>query len=1384
MIRKLVITLSFVALAVTAMATQLPTQEQHVLHVKQFDQHSSVLVADDQPFSMGSVTYEAGEYHRIISDLEGQIRLIGAPELPSATQLVAVPASGDVRANFSYRNVRVETGVNLVPFQPVQLEAQNLADEFHMDEDIYSTNAWYPESPVILHDRMVMRDLTVVGVEVTPFQYNPVTKELRVYEGLEVTVDHDDALTTPQRPISRFFEPLYRNMVPNSVLVMEPEYQTPSVLYIYTPNATVEMLLGSLIEWRHEKGFEANMVSTTVTGTSNSSIKSYIQTAYNTWENPPEFVVLVGDAGGTFNIPTWTESWSGYSGPGDLPYVQLAGLDNVADAFVGRLPFGSTTEFANIIAKIINYEKAPYMADPTWFTRALLVGDPSSSGLSTEMTNRNINEYMMPHGFTNNIQVYSGSWVSQIASGINSGVSYFNYRGYLGMSGWGNTNTSALTNGSQLPFVTILTCGTGTFTSDSRSEQFLRVGSTSVPKGGIAAVGTATSGTHTLYNNCVSVGIHAGIWMDDLHYAGPAVERGRLNLHATYPSNPNNYVDIFSHWNNLMGDPSLELWTGVPQDLSVDVMETIPSNAQFLEVNVSDDFGVGLEKAWVTLTGAGVFVSAYTDMDGYAALELPATLPTGMTLTVTRHNAIPEQIDIDVDDIYPLSITNVTVEDGSGSEELNPGDDFSVNLEFANITDSTLTGIDFFVMLEDGSEVPSTLGSLTAGSSASYGSELYSFSLPADYPSIGRLDMTITLDAAGMTFIDHRRFDVVAPYVQIDVAGESGSGPYSFDPGEVADLVLYSTNIGNMASSNMTAILRTNNPNVEILDSTATFTDAEAGAETDNSAAPFSISIDTQVTIGVQIPFQVELTDDSGFVQRIAFQLHIGTPSQEDPTGPDAGGYFCYSDQDLAYAMAPTYDWIEIAPGQGGYAGTLLDISDYGSNQEDIRTVTLPFNFGFYGVDYNQVSICSNGYVGLGASQTALFRNYPIPGPMGPSPMIAPFWDDLVQGSNGNVYTYYNSAEHYFVIEYFSMENAFSGSEETFQIILFDGDYYGSTDGNGDIKIQYQTYNNDNPGTTWSSSHGQYSTTGIEDHTSHVGIQYTYNNSYAPTAHEITDGTALLFTTRTDAILPCPGWARGDINHDGQRNVQDLVIQVQAILGTTTVGDCEFWAADMSYDSTLSVSDVVLLVNEVLGFSGLGRDESTAGTAELIIDGSSVQIKSREGAAAFAFTIKGDARPSFSSQDGLTIVTHDRGYEMRVLGYWTRTPEREMELMTFPSGEFAIEDLEAADGAGVLMKSQVVEMPSSFELTSVYPNPFNPSVNISYALPRQEMVSIRIFNALGQEVNAIEQDQVAGQHMYTWNGNNQAGLSVSSGVYFARIQAGDAQEMIKLTLLR
>ena len=82
------------------------------------------------------------------------------------------------------------------------------------------------------------------------------------------------------------------------------------------------------------------------------------------------------------------------------------------------------------------------------------------------------------------------------------------------------------------------------------------------------------------------------------------------------------------------------------------------------------------------------------------------------------------------------------------------------------------------------------------------------------------------------------------------------------------------------------------------------------------------------------------------------------------------------------------------------------------------------------------------------------------------------------------------------------------------------------------------------------------------------------------------------------------------------------------------------------------------------------------------------------------------------------------------------------------------------------------EIPTTFALSQNYPNPFNPTTQIKYDLPEQSTVSLKIYNILGQEVMTLANgEQAPGFYSVTWEGRNNFGSQVSSGVYFYRFEA-------------
>ncbi len=95
------------------------------------------------------------------------------------------------------------------------------------------------------------------------------------------------------------------------------------------------------------------------------------------------------------------------------------------------------------------------------------------------------------------------------------------------------------------------------------------------------------------------------------------------------------------------------------------------------------------------------------------------------------------------------------------------------------------------------------------------------------------------------------------------------------------------------------------------------------------------------------------------------------------------------------------------------------------------------------------------------------------------------------------------------------------------------------------------------------------------------------------------------------------------------------------------------------------------------------------------------------------------------------------------------------------------------------------ELPDDFELYAAYPNPFNPSVTIPFALPETAKTRISIHNILGQEVARILETQVeAGNHQVLWNGKSDNETSAASGVYFVRMEASSFSETRKIFLLK
>ena len=81
------------------------------------------------------------------------------------------------------------------------------------------------------------------------------------------------------------------------------------------------------------------------------------------------------------------------------------------------------------------------------------------------------------------------------------------------------------------------------------------------------------------------------------------------------------------------------------------------------------------------------------------------------------------------------------------------------------------------------------------------------------------------------------------------------------------------------------------------------------------------------------------------------------------------------------------------------------------------------------------------------------------------------------------------------------------------------------------------------------------------------------------------------------------------------------------------------------------------------------------------------------------------------------------------------------------------------------------DLPAAFSLHANYPNPFNPSTTITYDLPQHTDVELSVYDVAGRLVRTLlhQQEQAAGTYALTWDGRNDAGQTVASGMYLYRI---------------
>jgi len=968
-----------------------------------------------------------------------------------------------------------------------------------------------------------------------------------------------------------------------AILLNEQNNDKNPVLMIIAPDGqNIYNLMTPLINWKKMKGFEVLYYELSDVGYTSSAIKNFIQNAHDTWDNPPNYLCIVGDADGPYAVPTFNENLSVYNGETDLPYTLVSGNDYISDLAIGRLSVRSLSELANVINKIINYEQYPFVDGTNWFQRGLCVGDSSISGSSTVITNQLIAELMLKNNMNEVVEVYQYPFVNQIQNVINSGVAFYNYRGFAGSSGWDKDGADELSNGYMLPVVSVITCDTGSFLNDEQSiaENFLRAGTISIPKGGIAGIGMSTQGTHTMFNNCLDYGLYHGIFSEKIEFLGDVVNFAKNNLRLNYPDNPNNYVDIFSHWINLMGDPTLSIWTTQPKNLTANYDHSIDFGQNQLEVIVSsaDDL---IKRARVTMTdnNFNLVASGLTDDSGHVLLSWEHGV-AGLgdyNIVITKRNFIPLKSTVEImQSNISLNVVEFEIFNDSNSYEIFAGDEINLSFKVENFGLSSLSNIEGGLEIDDQmvsldqnnfniSQLPNGEQSNTINIGGFINSESFAKEINGS--------ITLSFENDSWTF----PFSKYVGGPDIELISYSDSDGNNFLTSGNNELYFRFVNSGTLSSNEMIINLQTTS---EYLSNDEIFINIPTLLPSQEYISPaINLIVNGNIITGTTILFDLLFFENDNLLCSKNTQLVVGEKSSDDVQGPDSYGYYIYDNHDSDYEHRPDYDWIEVDPYFDGIGTILMDLNDNGDDQDDVTFVNMPFTFTFYGKTYDQISISSNGWIKPGLTNQSSFRNWRMPGPGGPSPMIAAFWDDLKTGP-GRICVDYDSSNHWYIIEWSNVQNSFNNSPETFQVIIFDENYYPTPTGDNIIKIQYKEFNNVNSGhyEMYNQWHGNYASIGIEDESSLIGIEYSWNNEYAVEATPITNESAILISTVPPQIISI---LTGDINQDNALNILDIVQLVHQIVNQEITPITES-TGDLNNDFSINVLDVVFLLNLIL----------------------------------------------------------------------------------------------------------------------------------------------------------------------------------------------------------
>ena len=590
-------------------------------------------------FSYGSiesieVSTERGTFSEIAIEGTYASGEIGNPELPASHQLLAVPFGATPHVNvinYTTTDYRLsDYGIGtILPHQPSVRKDQNPDEvEFVYNAEAYQTRSLASVPEASIEVQGTMRGIRIGSLVINPVSYNPASNTLRVFNDIEVEINFDgaDRAETERMLLntySPYFDIVYKQMF-NYRQIMDVYTDHPDLMaypvhmIVITPENYISALQ-PWINWKIQKGFDVNVVTTAQAGGNYEAIRSYVQNLYNTGVSQgatPTFLILVGDTG---QIPGKT-SGTATQKVTDLYYGSVDN-DYFPDMFYSRMSAENTNQVTAIVNKILQYEQYT-MPDPSYLSNVTLIagwdsywnariGRPTINYATTYY-------YNTAHGFNQvNAYLQQGQYTGCYNT-LNTGVGFINYTAHGAETSWSDpyfsvSNVNALTNTNKYFLAMGNCCLTGNFgySQPCFGEAMLRgenkaaysyIGSCPVTYWyedyyfGVGATNVFNQ-TPTLENT--ATGVYDGIWMDDTYNTVSSMTF-LGNIAVCYAStggyqtssNPTYYWQAY----HVLGDGSIMPYRVNPTPNTVSHASSIPSGSSNFAVNAQAGSYVGISQ--------------------------------------------------------------------------------------------------------------------------------------------------------------------------------------------------------------------------------------------------------------------------------------------------------------------------------------------------------------------------------------------------------------------------------------------------------------------------------------------------------------------------------------------------------------------------------------------------------------------------------------------------------------------------------------------------------------------------------------------------------------------------------------------------------------------